>query len=72
LLSSSITKKKKENSEEVSRKRPRVSRNQTACLFEAPRKANSDSDDSENTHTRRAAGSVKAEMNLKIPFKFDD
>jgi hypothetical protein len=51
LLSSSRTKKKKEgNSDVASRKSPRVSRNQTACLIETPMQENSDSDDSDTTH----------------------
>jgi hypothetical protein len=60
LLSSSRTKKEKENSEVMSRKSPRVSRNQTARLLEAPMQENSDSDDLNTTHARRATGSVKA------------
>jgi hypothetical protein len=72
LLSSSRTKKKKENSDVASRKSPRFSRNQTACLIEAPKQENSDSDDSEITHARRATGSVKAEINVKIRYKFED
>jgi hypothetical protein len=71
-LSSSRTKKEKENSGVVSRKSPRVSRMQTARSLKAPRQENSDSDDSKNTHTHRATGSVKAEMNLKIRYKFED
>ena len=73
LLSSSRTKKKKEgNSDVASRKSPRVSRNQTARLIETPMQENSDSDDSDTTHSRRATGSVKAEINLKIRYKFED
>jgi hypothetical protein len=73
FLSSSRTKKKKEgNSDVVSRKSPRVSRNQTARLIETPMQENSDSDDSDTTHSRRATGSVKAEINLKIRYKFED
>jgi hypothetical protein len=64
--------KKKENSEVLPRKSPIVSRNQTACLFEASRQSNSDSEDFVNTHPHRATGSAKVEINLKIHYKFDD
>jgi hypothetical protein len=72
FLSSSRTKKKKENSDLMSRKSPRVSRNQTACLLEALMQENSDSDDSDATHAHIATGSVKAEINLNIRYKFED
>jgi hypothetical protein len=73
LLSSYRTKKKKkEDSEVLSMKSPRVSRNQTDCLLEAPRQSNFDIDDSVNTHPRRATGAAKAEINLRIRYKFGD
>jgi hypothetical protein len=72
LVSSSKNKKKNENLDVESRKSPRVPRNQTARLLEAPMQENSDSDDSEITHGHRSTGSVKAEINLKIRYKFDD
>jgi hypothetical protein len=71
LFSSSRINKKNDNSEVVFRKSLRELSNLRACLLEAPRHLKSKSKDFVNTHPRRATGSAKHEIKLKIIYKVD-